>query len=114
MDHRHFDRLSKAVAAGTSRRQVLDLLGITVLGGLLDTLTGGETAAKTGHHRGTKHRRARAKSHKPSKGKAAPKNPSPSKPTKCTPNKKCAQWCAQVFGAGTPLASQCTSAANKC
>jgi hypothetical protein len=86
MDDPRFDALARRLA---SRRTALGLLGgLAALG----------TEAATAKRR-RKRATARAK---------------PTPPTKCTPTKACAKWCAATFGADTPEAQACTSAATKC
>jgi len=88
MNPSNFDELTKALANSSSRRHALRLIVTTAVGGLLG-LTSVSTAF--GRHR--------TKTNKPS-------GPPPG-------NSKCSAWCAQVFGANTAAAGQCTSMAAK-
>lgn len=90
MDSMQFDSLVRSLGRPASRRGALGLLAAAAGLGL------GEVRAKTTHHKG----RGRGK------GKGAQSAAGGG-------NSACAQFCAQVFGAGTPSAGQCTSEAAK-
>jgi len=85
MNHSNFDELTKALANSTSRRHALRVIVTTSIGGLLGLTSIGTAFAR--HHR---------------ESRSKPPGGQPS-------NKFCAHWCAAVFGANTPAASQCTS-----
>lgn len=90
MDGASFDELAKAVRAGRTRRQAaggLLGLGLAVLSSRPLTEAKGKRHAK---HKGKGQRGASGPS-----GKGG--------------NSACAHFCAQVFGADTPAAGQCTS-----
>jgi hypothetical protein len=73
MDATRFDRLTRALATSTSRRQALRRIGGTLGGAALASWPLGKALAKGGG------------------------------------NSECAHFCAQIFGADTPAAGQCTS-----
>ena len=99
MDPRHFDHLVRSLSRPASRRGALGVVvgTLALLGG---AAPGG---AKRRHHGKAAKQGARSSAAKPSACKA----------TK-TSNSACAKFCAETFGADTPEANQCTSAATKC
>ena len=105
MDPTDFDRFVRSLSWPTSRRGALGGVVAAALALLSDVAPG---AAKRGQHHQATHRRHRA-----GKRRHAQANAAKCAPTK-TSNSACAKACAQLFGANTPAASQCTSQAAKC
>jgi hypothetical protein len=98
MDGPAFDELAKALRSASTRRQAAGgLLGL----GLAALIGHGLTDAKA--RRRGKHQRHSAHGSR-AQGSGG----------KCTPNNKCAQFCATVFGADTAAADQCASDGVKC